>query len=73
MCTPRHRAPPRQRSLRLGGPETPSKKFLLRVGIALLRLGEFLRLGQAIVPVLFFLRLILESVTFLFGFLMGDN
>ena len=41
----------------LGGPETPLEKFLLRLSVALLRLG------QAIVPVLLFLRLILESVT----------
>ena len=38
----------------------------LHLGVAVLRLG------QATVPVLFFLRLILESVTFLFGIPMKD-
>ena len=71
---------PRRKCARLGGPKTPSEKFLLRLGIVMLRLGEplclgvaLLRLGQPTVLVLFFLRLILESVTFLFGFPMGDN
>ena len=36
---PTRRAPLRQRSLRLGGLETPSEKFLLRLGIAMLHLG----------------------------------
>ena len=57
---PRRRASPRRRSLRLGGPETPSEKFLLH-------------LGKATVLVLFFLWLILESVTLLFGLSMEDN
>ena len=56
---PKRRAPPRQRSLCLGRPKTPPEKFLLRLGITLLRLG------QTTVPVLFFLRLILEPVTLL--------
>ena len=64
---PRHRAPPRRSSLRLGELETPSEKFLLRLSITLLHLG------QSTVPILFFLRLILESVTFLFGLSMEDN
>ena len=60
---------PRRRSLHLSGPE----KFLLRLGIEPLRLGIApLRLGvvvgQATVPVLFFLRLILESVTLYLDF-----
>ena len=38
----------------------------LHLGVAVLRLG------QATNPVLFFLRLILESVTFLFGLPMKD-
>ena len=64
---------PRWRSLRLGGLETHSEKFLLRLGEPL-RLGvALLRLGQATIPVLFFLRLILESVTVLFGLTMEDN
>ena len=37
------------------------------------RRSTVLRLGQATFLVLFFLRLILESVTFLFGLAMGDN
>ena len=49
---------PRCRNPRLGEP--------LRLGITLLRLG------QATVPVLFFLRLIPESVTLLFGLPMED-
>ena len=53
--------------LHLGGLETPSEKFLLRLGVTLLRIGK------AIVPVLLFLWLILESVTLLFGLSMEDN
>ena len=78
--TPRRRAPPRRRSSRLGGPETPPKKFLLHLGVAPLCLSEpihlgvaLLRLGPTIVPVLLFLQLILESVTPLFGLSMEDN
>ena len=63
----------RRRSLRLGGPKTPPEKFLLRLGVAPLRIGEPLRLGQAIVLVLFFIRLILEFVTLLFELSMEDN
>ena len=71
--TPRRRAPPRRRSLRLGRPETPFEKFLLHLGEHL-RLGVALvRLGQATIPVLFFLRLILESITLLFELSMEDN
>ena len=51
--------PPRRRNPRLGGP--------LCLGVALLRLG------QATVPVLFFLRLTLQFVTLLFGLSMEDN
>ena len=58
---------PRWRSLHLGGPETLSEKFLLRLGEPLHLGVVLLRLGQATVPVLFFLRLILESITLLFG------
>ena len=54
-------------TLRLSGPETPPEKFLLRLGVALLRLD------QATILVLFFLRLILDSVTLLFGLSMEDN
>ena len=64
---------PRRRSARLGGPETPSEKFLLRLGEPL-RLGvALLRLGQATIPILVFLQLILESVTLLFGLSTEDN
>ena len=52
----------------------------LRLGVAPLRLGEPLRLGiallhlgQATVSILFFLRLILEYVTLLFGLSMEYN
>ena len=51
--------PPRSRKPRLGGP--------LCLGVTLLRLG------QATVPVMFSLRLILESVTILFELSMKDN
>ena len=65
---------PRRRSLRLGGPETPLEKFLLRLGVEPLRLGIALpRLGQATVPAVFFRRLILEFVTLLFGLSMEDS
>ena len=64
---------PRRRSACLGGPETPSEKFLLRLGEPL-RLGvALLRLGQATIPILVFLQLILESVTLLFGLSTEDN
>ena len=59
--------------LRLGGPETPSEKFMLLLGEPLCLGIALLRLGQATVPVLFFLRLILKSVTLLFGLSMEDN
>ena len=79
MCTPWHKAPPKQRFLHLGELETPSEKFLLRLGIALLRLGEpiclglsLLRLGQVTVLVLFFLQLIVEFVNLLFRLPMED-
>ena len=50
--------PPRRRNPRLGEP--------LRLCVALLCLG------QATIPVLFFLRFILESITLLFGLPMED-
>ena len=53
--------------LLLGGPETPPKKFLLRLSVAPLLLG------QDTVPVLFFLQLILEFFTLLFRLSMEDN
>ena len=56
-------------SLRLGELETPPDHILLRLGVAPVHLG----LDQATVPVLLFLRLILESVTILFGLSMEDN
>ena len=59
--------------LRLGKPETPPEKFLLCLGEPL-RLGvALLHLSQATIPVVFFLRLILEFVTLLFGLSMEDN
>ena len=57
---PRCRASPRQKSLCLDGPETSLEKF-------------FLSLGVVTVTLLLFLRLILESVTLLFGLSMEDN
>ena len=76
---PRRRAPPRWRSLQLGELEAEFFEFSdppmcrnprqgepLRLGVVLLHLGK------VIVPVLFFLRLILESVTLLFGLPMED-
>ena len=70
---PRRRAPPRWRSLRLGGLETPSEKFMLRLGEPISLGVLVLRLGQAMVPTLFFLQFILESVTLLFGLSMEYN
>ena len=71
---------PRRRSARLGEPKDEFFVCMIRLGISPLRLGEplflgvaLLRLGQVIVPVLFFLWLILESVTLLFGLSMEDN
>ena len=58
---------PRRRSARLGGLETPPEKFILHLGVAPLRLG------QATIPALLFLQLILESVTLLFGLSMEDS
>ena len=85
--TPKRRcgAPPRRRSLLLGELEAEFFEFSgppkrrnpclgepLRLGKPL-RLGvALLCLGQATVPVLFFLWLILESVTLLFGLPMED-
>ena len=70
--TPRHRTPPRWRSLCLGEPEAEFFEFFDPPRLRNPRLGEPLRLGQAIVPVLLFLRLILEFITLLFGFPMED-
>ena len=63
---------PRRRSLLLGEPEVEFSEFSDPPRRRNPRLGEPLCLGQAIVRVLFFLRLILESVTLLFGLPMED-
>ena len=54
----------RQRLVHLGKPEARISDCLICLGVAL---------GQATVPVLFFLRLILESVALLFGLSMEDK
>ena len=69
---PRRGAPPRQRSLRIGETEAEFSEFSNLPRRRNLRLGEPLHLGQATVPVLFFIRLILEFVTLLFRLPMED-
>ena len=64
----------------LGDPEAEFFEISVLLRCRNPRLGEplclgvtLLRLGQATVPVMFFLRLILESVTLLFELSMKDN
>ena len=59
ISTPAQQSPPGRRSLRLGEPETSPDHIPLHLGVALLRLS------QDTVLVLFFFRLILESLTLL--------
>ena len=63
---------PRLRSALLGEPEAEFSKFSDPHRRRNPRLGKPLRLGQTTAPVLFFLWLILEFVTLLFGLPMED-
>ena len=70
---PRRGTPPRRRSLLLGELEVEFSEFFNPSRCRNLHLGVIvLRLGQAIIQVLFFLRLILESVTLLFELPIED-
>ena len=71
---------PRRRSARLGEPEDEFSVCMIHLGVSPLRLGgplflgvALLSVGQVTVPVLFFLWLILEYVTLLFGLSIEDN